>query len=42
MQKPIYEITKLTVDPIPNDIDTRFPDEIVGDYTTYRFTKTAD
>ena len=40
--KPIYKITKLTVDPIPNDIDTRFPDEVIGDYTVYKFTKTSE
>ena len=40
--KPIYTITKATGEPIPEDIDTRFPDEIVGSYTVYKYTKTTD
>lgn len=39
--KPIYTITQLTADPIPVDIDTRFPDEIIGTYTVYKYTKTT-
>lgn len=40
--KPIYTITKLTADPIPADIETQFPNIIVGSYTVYKYTKTTD
>lgn len=39
--KPIYTITKLTTDPVPTNIETQFPNIIVGDYTIYKYTKTT-
>lgn len=39
--KPIYTITQLTANAIPADMETRFPDEVVGDYTVYKYTKTT-
>ena len=40
--KPIYTITQLTTDAPPTGMETEFPTEIIGDYTTYKYTKTTD
>jgi len=40
--KPIYTIVKLTLEADPANIETRFPDIIVGLRSVLRYTKTTD
>lgn len=40
--KRIYTLVKLTTAPDPANIETRFPDIIVGQYSILKYTKTTD